>query len=487
MKNSPRVVVIDDDEAPREMLRDFLDSLGYSNETFQDLVEAKDFFKTMPEVDLVILDVFLKGKNSLHFIDYLKTNGYSDVPVIIISGAISPEYIQDAISKGVYDFVPKPFTLQQIKERIENAISYCLNVKQNKKYFAHIEQLLKERTKMLEELAFQSVRALANSIEARDPYTRGHSEQVAQYAAQIAEALGFEEEAITKLKFAGLLHDAGKVGISDLILLKPGKLSEFEYSIMKNHPNMSALIVSEITPLKGIIPWIKHHHENFDGTGYPDGLKGEQIPLESQILAIADNYHALSSLRPYRKKLPKNDVISYIESEFGKKFNPALKEKSLEILRQLEDRDEVKSAISPYIERFREAMVYIDFLTGLYWYPYLKTFLSEKIAKKQPFYLVYLDIDDLTSINKKFGRIKGDEVIVKVAHTIQTVFFSPAVVVRAGADDFIIHHNIPSSELHNKIDTVKEKLRKENISITSKILAFPRDFTDVDELFTGLE
>lgn len=487
MKNSPHVVVIDDDEAPREMLRDFLDSLGYSNDTFQDLAEAKDFFKTKPEIDLVILDVFLKGKNSLQFIDYLKANGYSDVPVIIISGAISPEYIQDAITKGVYDFVPKPFTLQQIKERIENAISYCLSIKQNKKYFAHIEQLLKERTKMLEELAFQSVRALANSIEARDPYTRGHSEQVAQYAAKIAEAFGFEEEAITKLKFAGLLHDAGKVGIPDLILLKPGKLSDFEYSIMKNHPNMSALIVSEITPLQGIIPWIKHHHENFDGTGYPDMLKGDQIPIESQILAIADNYHALSSLRPYRKKLPKNDVISYIESEFGRKFNPALKEKSLEILYQLEEREEAKSAISPYIERFREAMVYIDFLTGLYWYPYLKTFLSEKIAKKQPFYLVYLDIDDLTSINKRFGRIKGDEVIVKVAHTIQTVFFSPAVVVRAGADDFIIHHNIPSSELHDKIDLIKHKLKKDNISITSKILAYPRDFTNIEELFTGLE
>lgn len=487
MKTAPRVVVIDDDEAPREMLKDFLDSLGYLSETFQDLSEAKDFFNTSPELDLIILDVFLKGKNSLPFIDYLKNNGYSDIPVIIISGAISPEYIQDAISKGVYDFVPKPFTLQQIKERIENAISYCLNVKQSKKYFTHIEQLLKERTEMLEDLAFQSVRALANSIEARDPYTRGHSEQVALYAAQIAKAFDFEDEAITKLKFAGLLHDAGKVGIPDLILLKPGKLSDFEYSIMKNHPNMSALIVSEITPLQGIIPWIKHHHENFDGTGYPDGLKGDEIPMEAQILAIADNYHALSSLRPYRKKLPKDDVLSYIKSEFGKKFNPVLKDKSLEILYQFEEKEEIKSSISTYIERFREAMVYIDFLTGLYWYPYLKTYLGEKINKKQPFYLVYLDIDDLTSINKKYGRMKGDEIIVKVAHTIQTVFFSPAVIVRAGADDFIIHHNIPSNELHDKIDIIKNKLKKDNISITSKILAYPRDFTNIDELFTGLE
>jgi len=487
MKNAPTIVIIDDDEAPREMLKDFMDSLGYYTEVFPDLPEAKEYFKTSPEIDLVILDVFLKGKSSLPFIDYLKNNGYAEVPVIIISGSISPEYIQDAITKGVYDFVPKPFTLQQIKERIENALSYCLNIKQNKKYFLHIEQLLKERTQMLEQLAFQSVRALANSIEARDPYTRGHSERVAEFAATIAEEFGFEEEALVKLKFAGLLHDVGKVGIPDLILLKPGKLTDFEYSIMKNHPSMSALIVSEIAPLKSIIPWIKHHHENFDGSGYPDGLKGDEIPLESQILAIADNYHALSSLRPYRKKMQKNDVICYIETEFGRKFNPALKEKSLKVLHILEDREETTSAISPYIERFREAMVYIDFLTGLYWYPYLKTFLSDKIFKKQPFYVVYIDINDLTSINKTYGRMKGDEVIVKVAHTIQSVFFSPAVVVRAGADDFIIYQDIESSVLHDKISQIKQKLEKDNIQIITKILAYPRDFTNINDLFTGLE
>lgn len=487
MKNTPRVIVIDDDEAPREMLKDFMDSLGYTCEVFSELSDAKEFFNTSPEVDLIILDVFLKGKNSLPFIDFLKNTGYADIPVIIISGSISPEYIQDAISKGVYDFVPKPFTLQQIKERVENALSYCLNIKQNKKYFIHIEELLKERTQMLEQLAFQSVRALANSIEARDPYTRGHSECVAEFAATIAEVFGFEEETLTKLKFAGLLHDVGKVGIPDLILLKPGKLTDFEYSIMKNHPSMSALIVSEITPLKSIIPWIRHHHENFDGSGYPDGLKGEQIPIESQILAIADNYHALSSLRPYRKKMKKNDVIDYINTEFGRKFNPMLKENSIKVLQLLEDKEETISSISPYIQRFREAMVYIDFLTGLYWYPYLKTFLTEKIAKKQPFYLVYIDINDLTSINKKYGRIKGDEVIVKVAHTIQSIFFSPAVVVRAGADDFIIYQESESTILHDKINQVKQSLEKDNIKIITKILAYPRDFTNLDELFTGLE
>lgn len=145
---------------------------------------------------------------------------------------------------------------------------------------------------------------------------------------------------------------------------------------------MSALIVSEITPLNSIIPWIRHHHENYDGKGYPEGLKSKDIPLESRIIAIADNYDALSSLRPYRKKMAKESVIEYINSEFGRKFDPDLKEVSISVLNEIEELEEIKSSISPYIEKFREAMVYIDFLTGLYWYPYLKKLFKRKNTRE---------------------------------------------------------------------------------------------------------
>lgn len=231
----PRIVIIDDDEAPREMLKDFGELLGYKVDTFENIREAEKFFSNSPEVDLIILDVFLKGTNSLPFVDELKQGQYKDIPIIIISGSVNVDIIQSAMSKGVFDFVPKPFTLQQIKEKIDNALNFCVNIRQNKKYFSHIENLLKERTELLEQLAIQSVKALANAIEARDPYTRGHSERVAFISTEIAKRLGYEEESLKKLELAGLLHDVGKVGIPDLILLKPGKLTDFEYMIMKNH------------------------------------------------------------------------------------------------------------------------------------------------------------------------------------------------------------------------------------------------------------
>ncbi len=483
----PRIVIIDDDTAPREMLKDFGELLGYQVEAFSEIDEANKFFSSNPEVDLVILDVFLKGVNSLPFVDNLKSGIYKDIPIIIISGSVNVEIIQSALSKGVFDFIPKPFTLQQIKEKIDSALNYCLNIKQSKKYFSHVESLLKERTEMLEQLAIQSVKALANAIEARDPYTRGHSERVALISTKIAKKLGFEEESLKKLELAGLLHDVGKVGIPDLILLKPGKLTDFEYMIMKNHPGMSALIVSEITPLNSIIPWIKYHHENFDGKGYPEGLKAKNIPLESRIISIADNYDALSSLRPYRKKMAKNDVIDYIISEFGKKFDPDLREASISVLEEIEDLEEVKSSISPYIEKFREAMVYIDFLTGLYWYPYLKNFLKEKIQENQTFYLVLIDIKGISEINRTKGRIKGDEIIIKTAHYLQSIFLTPSIVVRAGGDDFVVFDQTGVEEINEKINFLREKLSKEGIPFIYKIVSYPEDGNNFDELFSSFD
>ncbi len=484
MSKQPVIVIIDDDEAPRDMLKDFCETLGYDAFAFPNIEETIKFLDTSPEIDLIILDVFIRGKNSLYFVDYLRSKGYSEIPVIIISGAINPDFIQEAISKNVFDFVPKPFTLQRMREKIESALNYCLMTKQHKKYFSHIESLLKERTEKLEQLAIQSVKALANAIEARDPYTRGHSERVSTISVLIGKSLGLEEETLAKLELAGLLHDVGKVGIPDRILLKPGKLTPFEYTIMKEHPKMSALIVSEIDPLKGIVPWIKYHHENYDGNGYPDGLKGFEIPIEAQLIAIADNFDAITSLRPYREKITKDEAIKYIKSQFGKKFNPQIELAAIKILKECELCEEKESKIVPFIEKFRESMIYIDFLTGLFWYPYLKKFINETISKKQPFFIVYVDIIGISKVNKEQGRIVGDNLIVKTANALSMYFNNPCIVVRSGGDDFIIYAPINTKTISENLEKTKKALLADNIEIHAKILAYPRDGTTYDELIS---
>uniref|UniRef100_A0A7V3VUC0 HD domain-containing protein n=1 Tax=candidate division WOR-3 bacterium TaxID=2052148 RepID=A0A7V3VUC0_UNCW3 len=178
----------------------------------------------------------------------------------------------------------------------------------------------------IKEMSMESVMALVQAIEMRDPYTKGHSLQVSEIAFELGRLFELGDRELELLKFAGLLHDIGKIAIPEMILNKPAKLDEFEWEIMRKHPVKSAEIIQPIKNLSEIGKWILHHHERWDGTGYPAGLKGEEIPFYSRILAICDTYSAMLSDRPYRKKLSFKEAIEEIIRYKGKQFDPRIVE-----------------------------------------------------------------------------------------------------------------------------------------------------------------
>jgi putative nucleotidyltransferase with HDIG domain len=183
---------------------------------------------------------------------------------------------------------------------------------------------LKRAAKENQELFINSVRTLAAAIDAKDPYTRGHSERVARYAVVLARHMDLSPEEVRVVRLSALLHDVGKIGIDDRILRKPTALTSEEFEIMKTHPAKGAVIMGQIPQLKDVIPGIKHHHEKWAGGGYPDGLKGEGIPLVARVVAVADTFDAMTTTRPYQKAMPLTYVIKQIISFAGKSFDPAV-------------------------------------------------------------------------------------------------------------------------------------------------------------------
>lgn len=169
---------------------------------------------------------------------------------------------------------------------------------------------------------FYTIKAITNSIEARDPYTRGHSERVARYAKAIAEELGWDKNEMELIDWGGMLHDVGKIGIPDSILNKPGKLTDEEYNHIKLHPSIGAQIVQDISFLKSAIPYILEHHERFDSKGYPGGVVGKNISVQGRVLAVADAFDAMTSDRPYRKGLKAEDALDEISRNKGTQFDP---------------------------------------------------------------------------------------------------------------------------------------------------------------------
>ena len=280
---------------------------------------------------------------------------------------------------------------------------------------------LKEKTEQIETNRIEFIKAFVKVLEVRDVYTRGHSERVAFYSQKIAELLGLNEKRQHNLFVAGLLHDLGKVAIPDSILLKPGKLSENEYNIMKLHPVFSYEIIKDIGFFKELATFVKQHHERCDGSGYPDGIPCEKITVEGRILAIADVLDALTTSRPYRKAFEIDEaieimkkmaldqkIIRRIEDEFG---NMLIKERN---------NVEIIEILNP-VEKSRIELFEKDQLTGLFRIKTLIKEIQEKLTKSENFYLFMVDIKHLKKVNYRLGYEKGNDLLMEVSKAIKSL------------------------------------------------------------------
>ena len=312
------------------------------------------------------------------------------------------------------------------------------------------------RREQMEKLSLQVLRTLSTTIETKDEYTRGHSHRVGEYAALIARELGWSQEEIINLKNTADLHDIGKIGVPDTILNKPTKLTEDEYIIIKDHTVIGAEILKNITLIPHAAEVARSHHERYDGTGYPDGLKGEDIPLYARVIAVADSYDAMSSRRIYRSALSRQEICEEIRSNQGKQFDPVIAEVFLRLL--TEDRLQVQEADSttpenadqPNMEfeigkfvsdimqtmKAQEDSENFDFLTGL---PMRNAGekLAARLMEEHDGCLIFMDMDNLKQINDIYGHKAGDRAL-KVFGSILASQKADAAARRLGGDEFLL-------------------------------------------------
>ena len=312
------------------------------------------------------------------------------------------------------------------------------------------------RREQMEKLSLQVLRTLSTTIETKDEYTRGHSHRVGEYAALIARELGWSQEEIINLKNTADLHDIGKIGVPDTILNKPTKLTEDEYIIIKDHTVIGAEILKNITLIPHAAEVARSHHERYDGTGYPDSLKGEDIPLYARVIAVADSYDAMSSRRIYRSALSRQEICEEIRSNQGKQFDPVIAEVFLRLL--TEDRLQVQEADSttpenadqPNMEfeigkfvsdimqtmKAQEDSENFDFLTGL---PMRNAGekLAARLMEEHDGCLIFMDMDNLKQINDIYGHKAGDRAL-KVFGSILASQKADAAACRLGGDEFLL-------------------------------------------------
>ena len=325
-----RVIVVDDDVINLQVAGKILSSSGIrvtALRTGNALFEYLEKESQMP--DLILLDVKMPGMGGFEAIKKLHSleSSASKIPVIFLTADESEGSEKEGLSLGAMDFIRKPFVPEVLRLRVNNAIE--LVTLQNQLYF-EVEQKTREN----KNLFMQVIRALTAAIDTKDEYTKGHSSRVAEYSKMIAKRIGYSDARQDDIYMMAIMHDVGKIGIPITVLNKPGRLTEEEYELIKRHSQMGAAILKNIESNPKYELCAMHHHERYDGTGYPSGLKGDAIPEEARIIAVADAYDAMSSDRSYRTHLTQEMIKDEIRLGTGSQFDPKFAEIMLEIIEE---------------------------------------------------------------------------------------------------------------------------------------------------------
>lgn len=320
-----KILLVDDEVPNLRLLRRVLNE---EHDTFeaQSGTEALALLQ-QHRMSLIITDQRMPGMTGVQLLE-------QSLPItpnaikILLTGYTDVQALIDAINAGhVYKYIPKPWDAEELKLTVRRALE-AFDLKE------HNDQLVKDlqvAIGQLEELSVGTIRALADALDAKCDYTSGHSLRVSRFAVLIGRQLGLDDDILKDVELGGILHDIGKIGVPESILWKPSSLTPEEQEIMAHHPIKSAQIIGELTGLRRAREFVRHHHEYFDGTGYPDKLKGEKIPLGARIILVADAYDAMTTDRPYRKAIGHQRAIEELKKHTGRQFDPLIVEALLAI------------------------------------------------------------------------------------------------------------------------------------------------------------
>jgi putative two-component system response regulator len=321
------ILIVDDESAGRETLESILEPEGYYLVLAENGYEAIERAKAV-QPDVILLDVMMPGMNGFEVCRHIRNEKeLAEVPILFLTALDDRQSLLNGLEAGADDFISKPVDRYELRARL-------LGITRLNRY----RKLMTERKNLEEahkQLLFaydETIEGWSRAMDLRDKETEGHSQRVTELTLKLASAFGIPKQDLVHVRRGALLHDMGKLGIPDSILLKSGKLTDEEWAFMRQHPQLAHNMLYPIEYLRPAMEIPYCHHEKWDGTGYPRGLQGEQIPLAARLFAIVDVWDALTSDRPYRKAWERDKVLAHIKEESGKHFDPNVVEVFLQII-----------------------------------------------------------------------------------------------------------------------------------------------------------
>jgi response regulator RpfG family c-di-GMP phosphodiesterase len=338
-----KVLVIDDEEAVRKVLKTHLVKEGYQVEVSAGGSEVFGVLK-QSRAEVLICDIKMPGVTGLEILDYVRLH-MKTLPVITLTGLTDLSMAVDIMKRGAFDYIMKPVT----KETLVGVVCKAFSLRelllenrrlerQNRRYQILLEQKISDNAEdlgnrsvelmkaygMLKSMNFRFVNVLAETIEAKDRHTRGHCNRMRRLCVQLGRIIGLEKKQLELIEYASMLHDIGKIGVNERVLNKRGPLNEEEKAHVRIHPELGKKILKGIPLMESVAEIVVSHHENYDGSGYPRGLKGDEIPLGARIISAADLYDAMSNDRPYRKGIGRERIVDEMKRVSGTQLDPQI-------------------------------------------------------------------------------------------------------------------------------------------------------------------
>ena len=463
------VLYVEDEEKLREGVSSYLSKFFKIVDVASNGKEGLECFRKF-QYDLIITDINMPVLSGLDMAKEIKKINENQ-NILIVSAYSDTQNFIESIKIGIDGYILKPIEYNQLNTELYKTTFKIKQFKESIEYKSLLEQLVETKTEDVKELQKQkmynyknTLYALVKMVEDRDTYTGGHSLRVAKYSKMIAQNLNLDEKTCKNIYEAGILHDIGKIAIPDNVLLKPGTLDKLEYTLIQEHVNLGVKMLSKVPMFRELAKFIDGHHEKLDGSGYPKGLKGDQIALESQIMAISDAFDAMTTSRIYKARKSIPEALNELKNLSGKHYRADVVQSAITVLKDITIDINISQLPTTQIEKERFSYFYKDQTTQSYNSNYLDLILRQNVYDKKYKYLYIISIHNLNQINIVYGWEQGNEFLKDFYKKLESIF-SEYNIFRIFSDDFVLLSDI---ELDIDRKMIQNIISKEEISFDIK-------------------
>ncbi|MDA7818194.1 response regulator [Sulfurimonas sp.] len=461
-----RVLYVEDDLGLQKSMKGYLQKYFHNVDTASNGLEGLNFY-SVDKYDIVMTDISMPKMDSIEMIKKIREINNTQA-ILITTAHYESDYMHFAIKYDVDGYVVKPFDFEQLNYELFKTSTKINALNENEQFKMHLSEMVENQTKQLKEIIeYDKVNyekiliSLVDMIEKRDTYTAGHSRRVAKSSQMIAKHMGYSKEDCDLIYQAGILHDIGKIGTPDAVLLNPKSLNELEYTLIQEHSQIGYDLLHSIPIFENLADIIYAHHERFDGEGYPRKLKGDEIPPMSRIMIVADAFDAMTTNRIYKARYNIKEALQEIKKLSGFQFDPYVAEKAMEVLKDVELDDSINQLPKTTLEEERFAYFYKDSMSEVYNQNYFDVVLTKNSYDKVFNYMDIVFIKKFSIFNKEHGWDNGDKVLKELAQSLDSGLDN-SLVFRIFGDDFVV---LSKEQLDKKkfIMQIENTLKKHSI------------------------